>query len=142
MKVYRSSTEFVSLGFKDESFSELFKISRLFQGDDEFWVDGFSVSSFNVFWSNVWDWGQTVFSEDLGKFADKWDAFSHTFNLSRPMLQENKLGKEQTLVQSCISSDSEDVGFVELRALIIAHFICWIVLLVLDYKNFDWECGK
>ena len=122
MKVYKSSSQFVSLGFEDESFGKLIEVSRLFQGDDEFWVNGFSVSSFNVFGSYVWDGGQTVFSEDLGELADKWDAFSHTFNLSRPMLFDDKFGKEQSLVQSCISSNSEDVGFVELRAL-ITHLV-------------------
>jgi len=107
-----------SLWFKNESFGKLIKISRFFQGNNKFWVDSFSVSSFNVFWSDVLNGSQIVFNEDLSKLADKRNSFSHTFDLSRPMLFDDKLGKEQSLVQSCISSDSEDVGFVEFRAFV------------------------
>ncbi len=116
-RLNKSYSDVTSFGFKDKSFGEFVEISRFFQGDDKLGVDGFSVSSFNVLWSDVLNGGQTVLDEDLSELADKWDAFSHTFNLSRPMLFDDKLGKEQSLIQSCISSDSENVSFVELWAL-------------------------
>ena len=51
------------------------------------------------------------------------------------MLFDYKLGKEQSLVQSCISSDSEDVGFVELRALVTHEVVLILVLLVFMIIN-------
>lgn len=137
-KVYKSDSKLASLRFENESFSKFIEIGRFFQSYDELGVDGLFITSFDIFRSDVLDGGETVFGEDLSKLADERDGFSHTLDLSRPMLFENKLGKEQSLVQSCVSSDSEDVGFVELRALgthldcVEYSFICFY-----DYKSFN-----
>ena len=60
------------------------------------------------------------------------------------MLFEDKLGKEQSLLESCLSSDSENVGFVELRALITHCGVEYVVLVFNNYKSLfiDLTCGK
>ena len=137
-KTYKSRVNrFCSFWLEDESFGKLVEVGWFCQCDDQFWVDWLSVSSLDVLWSDVWDCGQTILYKELSELADQWYCLSHTLNLSWPMLLDHKLCKEQSLVQSCVSSDSEDVGFVEFRAFAthcaVLNKIC---LLVCDYKSF------
>lgn len=137
-KTYKSRVNRLhSFWLEDESFGKLVEVGRFGQSDDHFGVDCLSVSPFDVFWSDVWDRGQSILDKELSELADQWYCLSHTLNLSWPMFLDHKLCKEQSLVQSCVSSDSEDVGFVEFRALVthcsLLNLIC---LLVYDYKSF------
>lgn len=102
---------------KFQSFSKFIELSGFGKGNRELGVDASWVFSFEACRSNSSCGCKSVLLEDLWKFGNEWYGFSHAFNLDVTMLFEYQFAQEKPLVKSGLSSDSINIGFVELRTL-------------------------
>lgn len=103
----------ISSGFESDAFGQLIEICCFLEEDGDFGVDGLGISLVHVLFSDLVNDGVSVLREDLGKFEDQGNAFSHTLNLHTAVLFDDEFGEEEALVQSAGSAHSVHVGLVE-----------------------------
>lgn len=111
-----------------ETLSEFVELGGLVQHDSQLRVDASGSLSFQVAGVNRADGGQAILLQNLWELGNQGDWFTHTLNLDASMLFEDQLGQEDTLVESWVSSDSVNVGGVELGAF-GGHVELWLYLI-------------
>ena len=98
------------------------KFGTFFKIDGKFRIDGSGSFWFKIFWSDFSHDGDTILGEDLSEFGDKWDAFTHTFDLNWSMFFHDHFAEEKTFVETGWSTYSVNVGFVEFTFFLFGLF--------------------